>query len=94
MTYDDIGNIIHRAAAGKIGTFLQTKVMGWSEPERYFLAQDNDSHWYVVPASRKDEWYTWLDLDPDDEAAWNEPEFVKRINGAPSLVNFTDWRTT
>ena len=38
--------------------------------------------------------YAWLDLDPDDEAAWDEPEFVKRVNGAPGLVNFTDWRTT
>lgn len=60
--------------------------------ERFYLAQDNDSHWYVVPEARQSEWNAWLDLDPDDEAAWDAPEFAQPVGGAPCLVTFTDAR--
>lgn len=37
--------------------------------ERFFLSNDNDGHWFVVPYSRKQEWNDWLDIDSEDEAA-------------------------
>jgi len=60
--------------------------------ERYYLDRDNDSHWYVVPVSRKDDWEAWLGLGEDEEAGWDEPDFVARVGGSPSLVTFTDAR--
>lgn len=54
----------------------------------YFLSQDNDSHWYVVPVSRRTDWEKWLELDPDNESAWNTPDFAEEVGGSPSLVEF------
>ena len=59
-------------------------------PERYFLARDQSSHWYVVPVSKKLEWSEWCDLDENDERAWNAPEWAQSVGGAPSLVTFTE----
>ncbi len=56
--------------------------------ERFFLAQDNSSHWYVVPVSKRDEWSAWLELNEDDEKAWDAPDWALRTYGAPSLVTF------
>lgn len=58
--------------------------------ERFCLTQDNDGHWYVIPVARQQEWEVWLDLDEDDEAAWEPPSWANRTYGAPSLVSFTD----
>lgn len=60
------------------------------EAERYFLDQDQSSHWYVVPLSRQEEWQAWCNLDEDDEASWDEPEYAVRVGGAYTLVTFTD----
>lgn len=57
-------------------------------PERFYLAQDNDSHWYVVPVARKAEWDEWCEIAPDDERAWDAPDFAKQVGGAYSLVTF------
>lgn len=56
--------------------------------ERYFLGSDNSGHWYVVPVSKTDEWDMWNNLDEDDEAAWEAPEWAKRVGGSPTLVTF------
>jgi hypothetical protein len=56
--------------------------------ERFYLTQDNDGHWYVVPVAMRDRWNAWLQLDEDDERAWNVPEWALRTYGAPSLVTF------
>lgn len=56
--------------------------------ERFFLAQDNSSHWYVVPCSKSDEWEAWTALDEDDEASWVHPEWASQVGGSPSLVTF------
>ena len=58
---------------------------------RYFLSQDNDSHWFVVPASKRVEWDIWLEIDSDDERAWTPPEWAHPINGSPSRVQFESW---
>lgn len=58
--------------------------------ERYRLAQDNDSHWYVIPVSRQQEWDNWTELDPEDARAWNVPAFAQRVGGSYSLVTFSE----
>jgi len=52
------------------------------------LVQDNDAHWYVIPDSRRLEWFAWLEIDPDDERAWDAPEWAVSVNGAPNRVTF------
>jgi hypothetical protein len=62
------------------------------ENTRYFLDRDNDGHWYLVPADKRDEWDAWTDLDPDDEASWDVPEWAMSLGYAPSLVTFENVR--
>lgn len=50
----------------------------------YRLTTDNDSHWYVIPVAKGDEWESFLDDRDDPEA----PEWAVRIGGSPSLVSF------
>jgi hypothetical protein len=57
---------------------------------RYFLERDSSSHWYIVPVSRREEWEHWVNLDEDDEASWDEPDFVQRLGGSPTLVTFKE----
>lgn len=56
--------------------------------ERYFLSVDNDCHWYVIPESRRKEWDAWRDIDEDDEASWNVPDWALAVGGSPTLVTF------
>lgn len=58
--------------------------------ERYFLDQDNDCHWYVVPAASRAEWEAWRAIPSDDERAWEPPAFAMPLGGSPTLVTFTD----
>ena len=55
--------------------------------ERYFLSQDQSSHWYVVPFACQDQWQSWRDLPEDDERSWEAPEFAVRVHGGQ--VTFT-----
>ena len=57
--------------------------------EAYFLSQDGDAHWYLVPLARKTEWEAWQHLDRDDEASWDVPDFAREVGGAVSRVTFT-----
>jgi hypothetical protein len=58
----------------------------------YFLAQDNDCHWYLVPRDNERSWQEWKDIDPEDAASWTPPKFAVRIGGSPSLVTFSNWQ--
>ncbi len=60
---------------------------------RFFFDQDNDSHWYLVPADRRAEWDAWRGLAKDDERGWTEPEFARRMAGSPVFYTFTDPRS-
>lgn len=57
--------------------------------ERFFLSQDKDSHWYLIPEDKREDWYTWCDLDTDDDASWDVPSYAEAINGPPSVVTFS-----
>ena len=59
--------------------------------ERFCLACDNDAHWYVIPMDRRAEWNDWLDIDADDERAWQVPAFARAIGGSPTRVTFEQY---
>lgn len=57
----------------------------------FTLVEDNDCHWYVIPASRLVDWSKWLELDSDDEASWDAPGYAVSAGGSPSLVRFSNY---
>jgi hypothetical protein len=59
---------------------------------RFYLGTDNDGHWFVIPADKRDEWSEWLDIDSDDERAWDAPDFARDLGGNPSCVTFENPR--
>lgn len=59
--------------------------------DRFLLRQDLSSHWYVIPAERKAAWDAWCDLDEDDEAAWDAPEWATEIDSPHHLVFTGAW---
>lgn len=52
---------------------------------KYFLAQDEDSHWYVVEAKKRKQWEKWRDGGYEDE-----PVFIgaTQLGYHPSFVEF------
>jgi hypothetical protein len=73
----------------KVTVLNATIVPPKTEP-RFFLAQNNDCHWYLVPCDRRKEWDAWRSIDEDDERAWTAPDYAKLIGGSPSLITFTN----
>lgn len=57
--------------------------------KQYFLAQDNDCHWWLVEAARREEWEAWVAIGPDDEAGWRPPDCATEVNSCPSRVVFS-----
>lgn len=57
---------------------------------RYFLAQDNDCHWYVVPCENAEEWDVWCNLPVDDPRSDGPPRFAVMVGGSPRLVTFNN----
>ena len=57
---------------------------------RFFLARDNDSHWYVVPVLKQAAFNEWISLPEGDERGWSVPDYVQPVGGSPSQVTFTD----
>lgn len=60
--------------------------------ERYFFAQDESSHWYIIPERLRAEWYEWTQLDPDNEDSWSPPNGARRLDGGPQAVSFENPR--
>lgn len=58
--------------------------------ERFFLDQDQSSHWYIVPAAKRTEWDAWRDLPDDDEASWEAPIWSRRLDGSPTNITFSN----
>lgn len=66
---------------------------------KHILTTDGDSHWYVIPAGKVDEWNAWCDAigryweerdyssDPPDM-----PEWAVEVNGSPSKVLFGEYK--
>ncbi len=53
---------------------------------RCVLVQDDDCHWYLIPANRRGRWEIWV-------GSGNEvvPEWATRVNGPPDLVEFDSY---
>jgi hypothetical protein len=62
------------------------------ESTRFFLDQDSDCHWYLVPADKRQEWDAWTELDSDDEAAWSAPKWAIPLGTHPSTITFENVR--
>jgi hypothetical protein len=58
--------------------------------KRFFIDQDHDCHWYIVPEEKKIEWEEWRNLPEDNESSWETPDFAKCINGPTNIVMFTN----
>lgn len=59
---------------------------------KYYLATDNDCHWYVIPLTKRKEWDEWCEIPSDDERAWEPPEFAVPVNGDPGQVVFKEYK--
>lgn len=58
--------------------------------QRFVLVQDNDAHWYVIPA---DKWPAWDGFCGSPHYGDDDPpEWAKPVGGHPRLVTFTDPR--
>jgi hypothetical protein len=65
--------------------------------DEYILTTDGDSHWFVIPANKRDEWEKYCDaaatywegLLTTEEP--KQPGWADAVGGAPSLVKFTDY---
>ena len=58
--------------------------------ERYFLDQDSDAHWFVVPCENEKQWDEWVNLPEGDERGWHAPSFARAVGGSPRLVTFNN----
>lgn len=60
------------------------------DPVRFFFAQDNSTHWYLVPERLRQEWDDWCELDEDDEDLWTPPAGAVPLGTSPSHWTFTN----
>lgn len=60
--------------------------------QEFYMDTDNDGHWFVIPKDRESEWQDFLELDPDDEEAWEPPIWTTQVGGSHTLVSFTSFR--
>lgn len=58
--------------------------------KRYFLAQDNSSHWYIVDAAKRSDWDKWIAIPEHEPASWDTPEFAIALGRGPSFVEFSN----
>ena len=49
---------------------------------------DQDRARQAAEAMRKAFQMVWLEIDEDDERAWDVPEFAERLNGSPHWITF------
>lgn len=67
--------------------------------KKYRLITDGDTHWFVIPADKEDEWSTfceaaekyWDDIPFDYEEAPKQPEWAIALGGGPSRVVFGEY---
>ena len=60
-------------------------------PQRFYLDQDDDSHWFLVPVDKKEEFSAYVEQFQSDDYYDNElplPEGVEQIGGSYTLVTF------
>ncbi len=55
---------------------------------KFFLGRDGDSHWFIIPVERREEWEKWVIIPEDDPSGWDVPEFAQEVGGSPSGIEF------
>jgi hypothetical protein len=60
----------------------------------HILIQDEDSHWYVIPADERAQFYQWVKSTRDDyQYEYHGKTYEDAaIGGSPSGVTFSDYR--
>lgn len=63
---------------------------------KYRFMQDDDCHWYLIPADKHQEFGDWVYGDEGVVAGTPQPEWAEMLSGSPSEYNFAapvlDWR--
>ena len=65
---------------------------------KYCIVSDDDGHNYIIEASKKDDFYKWLDAVTKywEDGNYDEPEpnfeYIESINGSISLVTFDSYK--
>lgn len=58
------------------------------QSKKYFLDQDQSSHWYLVDNHFREQWNTFKNLDEDNPLCWNTPEYASMIGCHPNKIIF------
>lgn len=48
--------------------------------QRFMLVQDDDCHWYMIPADKQVEWNEFRNIPSDDERSWDVPLWAEQID--------------
>lgn len=56
--------------------------------QAYFLDNDDNGHWYLIPAERREEWVRWSNTGWDWEDDFADEANNWLINGGPSSITF------
>lgn len=51
-----------------------------AELPRVYFVTDESSHNYTIPADKIEEWERFTELDEDDPASWDVPDFASRCS--------------
>lgn len=54
---------------------------------RYVLQSDDDGHWYVIPAAKKDLFNEWIGGGYETQP---QPEWAWQVGGHPNNVTFSE----
>lgn len=90
LTIGIYSHTTHDRLATLVNTMAQqtAKVTEKAESGRFFLDQDDDGHWYIVPVVHRDEWEAWCEIDEYDERSMTPPPFAREVDGSNSRVTF------
>jgi hypothetical protein len=67
--------------------------MSEQSAQRYCFAQDNDSHWYLIPADKHGEFHEWLEHESKLWGGTHTDEEFKRLKGEYKGEDFNGYRT-
>jgi hypothetical protein len=56
------------------------------------MVQDDSGHWYVIPARKQMAFCAWVESFWDDGESGTQPDWAERVGGAPSLVEFQEYK--
>jgi hypothetical protein len=62
----------------------------FKEPGPYQLANDDNGHWYVIPAARESHWDGWV--GGPEWAYGPVPMYAEAVDGSPTRVQFSEYR--